>query len=87
MGRTPIDEAGGLTVADVIHKRFSALPADATVAQVRDWFATSSHRQMAFLEDHGRYAASLRRDDLDEDLVWCLVFALTLTSSLDAVIA
>lgn len=68
MARTPLDEAADLTVADVIHKRFSALPADATVAQVRDWFGASSHRRMAFLADHGRYAGSLTRDDLGGDL-------------------
>jgi CBS-domain-containing membrane protein len=68
MARTPLDEATDLTAADVIHKRFSALPADATVAQVSDWFAASSHRGMAFLADHGRYVGSLTRDDLDGDL-------------------
>jgi CBS-domain-containing membrane protein len=68
MARTPLDEAADLTAADVIHKRFSTLPADATVAQVRDWFAASSHRKMAFLAENGRYAGSLTRDDLGGDL-------------------
>lgn len=68
MARTPLDEAIALTVADVIHKRFSALPADATVAQVRDWFAASSHRKIAVLTDHRRYAGSLTREDLGGDL-------------------
>jgi len=68
MARTPLDEAADLTAADVIHKRFSALPADATVAQVRHWFAASSHRRMAFLADNGRYAGSITRDDLSGDL-------------------
>jgi CBS-domain-containing membrane protein len=68
MARTPLDEAAALTAADVIHKRFSALPADATVAEVRDWFTASSHRRMAFLAEHGRYAGSLTRDDLNGDL-------------------
>jgi Mg/Co/Ni transporter MgtE len=68
MGRTLLSDATDLTVADVIHKRFTALPADATVAQVRDWFATSSHRKMAFLVDQGRYAGSLTRDDLSGEL-------------------
>lgn len=65
MARTPLEDAAGLTAADVIHKRFSALPADATVAQVRDWFAASSHRRLAFLADRGRYAGALTRGDLD----------------------
>lgn len=68
MARTSLDEAADLTAAEVIHKRFSALPADATVAQVRDWFATSSHRRVAFLSDHGRYVGSLTPDDLNAGL-------------------
>jgi Mg/Co/Ni transporter MgtE len=68
MARTPLDEATSLTAADVIHKRFSALPADVTVAQVRNWFAASAHRKMAFLAQDGRYAGSLMREDLDGDL-------------------
>jgi CBS domain-containing protein len=68
MARTPLDEAAGLKAADVIHKRFSSLPADATVGQLRDWFAASSHRNVAFLADNGRYAGSLTREDVGGDL-------------------
>lgn len=68
MAPTPLGEAADLTAADVIHKRFSVLSADATVAQVREWFAASTHRKMAFLADDGRYAGSLTREDLDGDL-------------------
>jgi CBS-domain-containing membrane protein len=68
MARTPLDEATELTAADVVHKRFSALPADATIAQVREWFAASSHRKIAVLADHQRYAGSLTREDLGGDL-------------------
>jgi CBS domain-containing protein len=64
----PLDQAADLTAADVIHTRFSALPADATVAEVRDWFAASTHRRLAFLEGDGRYAGSVTRGDLDGDL-------------------
>ncbi len=67
MARTPIEAATGLTAADVVHKRFRALPAGATIALVREWFAESSHRQVAVLADGGRYAGSLTRDDLDGD--------------------
>jgi CBS domain-containing protein len=66
--RTNIDDAVGLTVADVVHKRFTALPADSTVAEVRAWFAASSHRRMAFLADDGRYVGSLTPDQLAADL-------------------
>ena len=68
MARTPLEEATELTVADVIHKRFGALPADATVAQVRDWFAESSHRKLAVLAEDSRYVGSIMREDLDGDL-------------------
>lgn len=59
MARTSIDDAAGLTAADVLHKRFTSLPASATVGDVRAWFAASSHRRMAFLADNGRYVGSL----------------------------
>ncbi len=68
MARTPLEDATALSVADVVHKRFSALPVDSTVAQVRDWFAESSHRKIAVLADDGRYAGSLAREDLSGDL-------------------
>jgi CBS domain-containing protein len=68
MARMQLEEATELTVADVVHKRFSALPVDATIAQVRDWFAASSHRRIAVLADHGRYAGSITREDLGDDL-------------------
>lgn len=68
MPRKPLDEAAGLIAADVVHERFSALPADATVMEVRDWFAASSHRRIAVLADQHRYAGSLTRDDLGGDL-------------------
>jgi CBS domain-containing protein len=68
MARTPLAEATDLTVGEVVHTRFSALPADITVAQVRDWFGESSHRRIAVLADEGRYAGTLGLDDLAGDL-------------------
>jgi CBS domain-containing protein len=68
MARTPLEETTGLTVADVVHERFSALPVDATVAQVRDYFAASSHRRIAVLADLRHYAGSLTREDVAGDL-------------------
>ena len=68
MARTNIDDAKELTIADVLHKQFEALSADATVAEVREWFAASSHRRMALLAEEGRYAGSLTREDLEGDL-------------------
>jgi CBS domain-containing protein len=68
MARTRIDEAAGLTVADVIHARFTALPASATIGEVRDWFAASDSRRMAFLAADERYAGSVAREHVDGDL-------------------
>ncbi len=51
-------------MADVVHKRFSSLPASATIGDVRAWFAASSHRRMAFLADDGRYLGSLTPGDV-----------------------
>jgi CBS-domain-containing membrane protein len=67
MARLMIEDAAGLTVRDVIHSRFSALPANATVSEVRAWFAESSHRQMAVLADQGRYVGSLTRAALADE--------------------
>jgi CBS domain-containing protein len=68
MAHTRLDEAAALTVADVVHRKFSALPADATIGDVRDWFVASTSRRMAVLADQGRYAGSLTPADLDGDL-------------------
>jgi CBS domain-containing protein len=68
MARTRIDEAAGLTVADVIHAQFTALPANATIGEVRDWFAASDSRRMAFLAADERYAGSVSREHVAGDL-------------------
>jgi CBS-domain-containing membrane protein len=61
-----LDEATGLTVADVTHSRFSAMPPDTTVGAVAAWFADSdSHNMAVFADADGRYAGSLVRADLD----------------------
>ena len=65
MTPTRLDEADGLTVADVTHSQFKALPATATVGEVRAWFESSTSRRMALLADDDRYAGSVLRADLD----------------------
>lgn len=65
MPKTRIDEAEGLSVADITHAKFTALPVSATVADVRDWFAASTSRRQAFVADGDRYAGSLTLEDLD----------------------
>jgi len=62
--RTRIDQADGLTVAAITHVKFTALPATATVGDVRDWFAASASRRLAFVADGERYAGSLTPDDV-----------------------
>jgi CBS-domain-containing membrane protein len=64
MPRTPLDSAAQLACADVLHSRFEALPGSATIDDVRQWFAASSHRKMAFLADHDCYVGSLTRADV-----------------------
>ena len=51
-------------MAEVIHRRFTTLPASATVGEVSDWFAASSSRRMAILADDGRYVGSLTPADV-----------------------
>lgn len=68
MPKIRIDEADGLTVADITHAKFTALPATATVGDVREWFAASTSRRQAFVADGGRYVGSLTPDDLCGDI-------------------
>jgi CBS domain-containing protein len=68
MANTRIDEATELTVADVLHEKFSALPVTATIGDVRDWFAASDSRRMAFLADGPRYAGSIPRAHVSGDI-------------------
>lgn len=63
-----MNEAAGLTVADVTHRRFTALPAGATIGEVSDWFAASSSRRMAVLADDGLYVGSLTPADVAGDI-------------------
>jgi Mg/Co/Ni transporter MgtE len=63
-----IDTAADLTVADILHERFTALPASATVGEVHAWFSASTSRRLAFLADEdGRYAGSLTPHDVAND--------------------
>lgn len=63
-----ISEANGFTARSVMHAQFSALPATATVGEVRKWFATSASRRMAFIADDGRYAGSLAPAHVDREV-------------------
>jgi Mg/Co/Ni transporter MgtE len=60
MAKIRTDEADGLTVQDIMHAQLSALPATASVADVRDYFAASTSRRLAFVvDDDGAYVGSL----------------------------
>ena len=61
MPKISTDAADGLTVQAVMHSQLTALPASATIGDVRDYFAASTSRRLAFLadEDGGRFAGSL----------------------------
>ncbi len=67
MPKIRIDAADELTVADINHAKFTALPASATIGDVRDWFAASTSRRQAFVADDGRYVGSLTPDDVGGD--------------------
>jgi CBS domain-containing protein len=68
MARLPLEDAVDLTAGEVVHERFSTLPATASVGDVRAWFEESAHRNTAFLAENGRYVGSLTRDDLTGDI-------------------
>jgi Mg/Co/Ni transporter MgtE len=57
----------GLTAADIVHRKVSTLPASATVADVRAYFAESESRNLALLIDGDRYAGSLVPADMPDD--------------------
>jgi CBS domain-containing protein len=60
MAKIKVAEAGGLTVEAVMHTQLSVVPAAATVADVRDYFAASTHRRLAVLvDDDGVYVGAL----------------------------
>jgi CBS-domain-containing membrane protein len=60
------DEADDLTVADVMHADVTSMPATATVAELRRWFAVSASRRLAVIADDGRYAGAVTPGDVDE---------------------
>ncbi|HWH12892.1 MAG TPA: CBS domain-containing protein [Solirubrobacteraceae bacterium] len=67
MADVRIDEIDGLDVAAVTHAKLSTIPAGATLAQARAYFAASTSRRLAFVVDDGRYVGSLTPGDLPVD--------------------
>ena len=60
-----LEDVAGLTAADLMHRRITTLPASATVAELRAYFAESSSHKLALLVDGERYAGSLVASALD----------------------
>lgn len=56
---TELREAERLTVAEVMHRHVSTVPASATVDEVREYFAASGSRRVALLVDGERYVGSI----------------------------
>ena len=61
---TSADAADGLTVADVMHAEFEALPPNATVGDVRDWLGTRERRRLALIADGTRFLCALTAADV-----------------------
>jgi Mg/Co/Ni transporter MgtE len=60
MAKIRTDAADGLTVQAVMHAQLTALPASATIGDVRDYFEASTHRRLAFVvDDDDRFVGSL----------------------------
>ncbi|UTI64962.1 CBS domain-containing protein [Paraconexibacter antarcticus] len=65
MADIAIDEAAGLTAADLVHVKLTATDASATVADVQAFFAASTSRRLAVLAEDGRFAGVLTREDAE----------------------
>ena len=69
MERVRADAVDGLSVADVMHDEFTALPATATAGEVRAWFAVNESRRLALLAEDRRYAGALTPADLADEAI------------------
>jgi len=60
-----LEDVNGATAADLMHRRITTLPASATVAELRAYFAESTSHKLALLVDGERYVGSLEPPALD----------------------
>jgi CBS domain-containing protein len=60
-----LEDIEGATAADLMHRRITTLPASATVAELRAYFAESTSHKLALLVDGDRYVGSLAASALD----------------------
>lgn len=56
----------GLTAADLVHRRLTALPASATIADLQEYFGGSSSHKLALLVDGERFAGALTAADIPD---------------------
>jgi Mg/Co/Ni transporter MgtE len=59
-----LDDVGGLTAADLMHRRITTLPASATVGELRAYFAESTSHKLALIVDGERYVGAVAADDV-----------------------
>ena len=67
MGVIGLASIDGLTAADLIHRRLTALPASASVADLLAYFDGSSSHKLALLVDGERFAGALTPADIPAD--------------------
>jgi CBS domain-containing protein len=60
-----LEDIEGATAADLMHRRITTLPASATVAELRAYFAESTSHKLALLVEGERYVGSLQAPALD----------------------
>jgi CBS domain-containing protein len=67
MAKIRTDAVDDLTVEAVMHAQLSTLPPGATIGDVRDYFAASTSRRLAFVVDEdGRFVGSLTPADIGD---------------------
>jgi Mg/Co/Ni transporter MgtE len=61
-----IGDVDGATAADLMHSRLTALPATATVGELRAYFYASASHKLALIVDGERYVGSVAPDALGD---------------------
>jgi Mg/Co/Ni transporter MgtE len=61
-----IADVDGLTAADLMHRRLTALPATTTVGELRAYFYESASHKLALIADGERYVGAVSPDALGD---------------------
>jgi CBS domain-containing protein len=64
MTKIAINDVDGRSAADVMHPTLTTIASDATVGDLRAYFAVSSSRRLAVLVEGERYLGAIGADDL-----------------------